>query len=701
MSHRLALIKFAGICRFFLFAILSISSRLFAQNENRGALHNIIQAKENFRLGVNAFNYGFYNRAVVAFEQALSFRPQDSDTILWLGRSYYANGYLGLGLEQWKQLIEQNQAKASLKSFYNTLDYRYRGAAEPPKPEPYSEFMKLQANKQGINRSVYFFGPSSARAAKDRDEIYVVDYLGNKVVALDINGSTKRLFYGSLTQNYQQPFGILLRPKGQGFILSQAGTNSLLFADEQGRPYKEAGSKGSGPAQFLGPQHLADSGDGYFYVSDWGNRRIAKLDYEGNFIFTFGAAQKERTVRNVRNSVGFPGFQGPTGLVVRGKKLYVADTLQRKIFVFNHDGQYLETLLSGSQLLRAPESLLLDQDRNLLIADVNQIKLYDFEQATLQTIYSGEKQHKYIGLDFDQNRNIFAVDLKNQEIHFITEKPNLYTDLFVRINRVVTSQYPEIEVDFTVEERGGNPIFGLVRENFRVFENNQFQPIKPFTSITDASVSLAVILGGDIQKYADAVVGLAQALSPEDQFFLIGGGRNPAVLAQNTEQLREQLASYTESAEPAESHFDVSLRFALDSMARMRRKKIIVFVSGKAGQIAAQKYNISAMKRYLRLQEATMYGLAGDNPLISYLAGSTGGRVYANTGRQFLAGFAKDIERHKTRPRNHYTLNYTSKAYTDLAKRYIPLEIFVRYVGRSGKDELGFFAPLSSVNAAR
>ena len=66
---------------------------------------------------------------------------------------------------------------------------------------------------------------------------------------------------------------------------------------------------------------MVDSGDGYFYVTDWGNRRIVKLDYNGNFIFTFGANQGR-----------FAGLHGPTGMVIRENKLYVADTLQRKIF---------------------------------------------------------------------------------------------------------------------------------------------------------------------------------------------------------------------------------------------------------------------------------------------------------------------------------------------------------------------------------
>ena len=211
-----------------------------------------------------------------------------------------------------------------------------------------------------------------------------------------------------------------------------------------------------------------------------------------------------------------------------------------------------------------------------------------------------------------------------------------------------------------------------------------------------------MVLGSNTAIYKNAIAELAGSLSPSDNFFLIGGAQNPVLLTENTDELNEQLKNYSEPAISAESNFDISLRFALDSMARMRTKKIILFVSGNAEQIAAQKYNISAMKRYLNLQNSSVYGLLSqNNELMSYLANNTGGRIYTNTDRPFFASFAQDIQRHKTKPSNRYTLNYTSKAYTNLAKRYIPIEISVRYVGRSGKDEMGFFAPLSLVNANR
>ncbi len=669
---------------------LTIKGFLSAQSTEGRAEYSTIQARENFRLGVNAFNYGFYNRAIVSLEHSLALHPDDPAAIFWLGRSYYASGYVRLGLEQWKTLIDRNEAKAGLQSFYETLDYRYRQVAKLNVPENYSLFMKLESNKVSSRRSAYFVGPTAARAAQDRDEIYIVDYRDNKVVSIDANGSAKSLFRGSLKQVYDHPFDILLRPKGQGFILSQEGTNSLLFCDEKGYPIREVGSKGSGAEQFLGPQHLADAGNGYFYVTDWGNRRIVKLDYEGNFIFTFGLAQVGRS--------DFGGLKGPTGIVVRDDKIYVADTLQRKIFVFNQEGRYLETL-PGSEL-SAPESLLVNREGNLLIADGNQIKLYDFNQRSLETIYTGDKNRRYIDLNYDRNLNILAVDFANEEIDFITPVNKLYTDLFVQVDRVVTSQYPKLSVDLLVEDREGSPIVGLGKRNFQLIENNQIQAADlAYTSVDDRSVALAIILGSNIEAYKGAVQHLVDSMLPGDGFLLVQGAKSPRILSDDPQYLMEELATYQaeEGADSPEANFDISLRFTLDSLVGSRQQKIVVFVSGAATRIVAETYNISDLKSYLELQNGNMYGVvSNENKIISYLVNNTNGRLYYDAN---VRGFARDVRFNRNELTGYYTLHYESQAYTDLARRYIPVEVAVRYVRRSGIGELGFFAPLSLANA--
>ncbi|WGK68309.1 hypothetical protein P0082_07415 [Candidatus Haliotispira prima] len=666
-------------------AYFAARSLLFAQSGEGRAEYDTIQARENFRLGVNAFNYGYYNRAIVALEHSLALRPENPDAVFWLGRSYYSSGYVWLGLEQWKTLIDRNEAKASLKSFYETLDYRYRQASQLNAPDQYSLFMKLEPSR----RRAYFVGPTAARTSPDRDEIYIVDYRDSKVVTLDTNGAVKSLLRGSLTQVYDHPFDILLRPKGQGFILSQEGTNSLLFCDERGYPYKEVGSKGNGPENFLGPQHLTDSGDGYFYVTDWGNRRIVKMDYDGNFIFTFGAAQGR-----------FPGLKGPTGLVVRENKVYVSDTLQQRIFVFDQEGGYLETFPNSE--LSSPESLLVTLEGNLLIADGNRIKLYDFDRNVLKTIYTGDKKQKYIDLNYDRNLNIFAVDFSNKEIDFITPINKLYTDLFVQIDRVITRKYPKISVDVLVEDREGTPIVGLGRKNFQIMENNKAQLVDLiYTGVGDPSIALAIILGSKIEGYRDAIEEITGKVLPSDSFLLVQGGKDPRVLTNFTRDVDDKLSNYREpeGGDSPEANFDISLRFTLDSMVQFRQKKIIVFVSGDTDKIAAETYNISDLKSYLKLQNSNMYGiLSEDNKIVSYLVNNTNGKLYTNAN---VRNFGQDIKENRKALAGYYTLNYDSTVYTDLARRYIPVEVSVRYVRRSGKDELGFFAPLSSINGTR
>ena len=181
----------------------------------------------------------------MALEHSLALRPENPDAVFWLGRSYYASGYVRLGLEQWKTLIDQNQATASLKSFYNTLDYRYRQVSKLRDPDQYSLFMSLHSNKRGVKRSVYFVGPTSVWTAWDRDEIYIVDYTDNKVIALDSSGNTKFMSRGSLSQAYDKPFDILLRPKGEGFILSQEGSQfPCCFVMKKVVPIKRSEERG-------------------------------------------------------------------------------------------------------------------------------------------------------------------------------------------------------------------------------------------------------------------------------------------------------------------------------------------------------------------------------------------------------------------------------------------------------------------------
>ena len=92
----------------------------------------------------------------------------------------------------------------------------------------------------------------------------------------------------------------------------------------------------------------------------------------------------------------------------------------------------------------------------------------------------------------------------------------------------------------------------------------------------------------------------------------------------------------------------------------------------------------------------TIPGLAHTRPNVAneeleYLADASGGQ----TGYAYGAdGVASMVARIRSRPSGRYLLRYQSVHPTDFGRRYIPVEVEVYLLERSGRDEAGFFGPL-------
>ena len=63
-------------------------------------------AAEEFRRGVQAFYKGAYNDAIVQFEKALGYMPNDNLILEWLGKSYYKAGMEGTALSYWQTALD-------------------------------------------------------------------------------------------------------------------------------------------------------------------------------------------------------------------------------------------------------------------------------------------------------------------------------------------------------------------------------------------------------------------------------------------------------------------------------------------------------------------------------------------------------------------------------------------------------------------
>ena len=63
-------------------------------------------ASEEFRRGVQAYYKGAFNEAIVQFEKALAYLPDDNLILDWLGKAYYKAGLEGSALSYWNNASE-------------------------------------------------------------------------------------------------------------------------------------------------------------------------------------------------------------------------------------------------------------------------------------------------------------------------------------------------------------------------------------------------------------------------------------------------------------------------------------------------------------------------------------------------------------------------------------------------------------------
>ena len=83
----------------------TLAEHLFSDGANDSFLNRSAEAgfaEEEFRRGVQSYYRGFFNDAIIQFEKALSYLPDEKLILDWLGKSYYRAGMEGTALEQWQ-----------------------------------------------------------------------------------------------------------------------------------------------------------------------------------------------------------------------------------------------------------------------------------------------------------------------------------------------------------------------------------------------------------------------------------------------------------------------------------------------------------------------------------------------------------------------------------------------------------------------
>ena len=178
-------------------------------------------------------------------------------------------------------------------------------------------------------------------------QVFKLSPTGKVLMALGKEGVA-----GSGPDNFDQPSGIAIAPKGDIFVTDGHGKNDrVLKFSKDGRFIKTWGHHGAGPGEFDQPHDISIGGSqGHVYVADRSNSRVQIFDQDGNFI----AAWKQ--------------FGRPSAVyVAKDDNLYVSDSQSNSMV----NPGYMRGITLGSAKDGSLRAFIPDPD--LAQADVSRI----------------------------------------------------------------------------------------------------------------------------------------------------------------------------------------------------------------------------------------------------------------------------------------------------------------------------------------
>jgi len=315
----------------------------------------------------------------------------DYSKIVWpnppaITRVKYLNYFSG---EKFKPPQEQKKVKASWKDRLAGITVGQTNQAQKPRFQlvmPYgmgvdskgrlyiadrkvsavfivnTETWEFELIKNGVHSR---FGMITGLAIDDADRLFVSDSGLRRVLVFDPQHRVE----GSISEGMRDPGGIAIDNENRFLYVADAGTDQVLVYDAD-PPYKLLRRIGTGgkehtlttPGDFAKPTNVAVDQDGNLYVTDTLNNRVQIFDPDGTFIRTFGKAG---------DGPGY--FARPKGIAVdKDGHIWVADAVQDRVQVFSQEGQLL-LYMGGHGILpgqfRSLAGLAIDKDNRVFTSE--------------------------------------------------------------------------------------------------------------------------------------------------------------------------------------------------------------------------------------------------------------------------------------------------------------------------------------------
>lgn len=260
--------------------------------------------------------------------------------------------------------------------------------------------------------------------------IWLVDGGANHVAKFNSGGeyqSSLGLIWSSGAGNdrFNRPIGIAFDSSGNIYISDQ-GNHRVQIFDNTGTYLTTLGAYGNGDLNFDRPEHIAIYGNS-LYVADRDNQRVQIYNITNPLSITYIA-----TLGSLDNSGSSNDkFDNPSGVAADASYIYVADTVNDRIQIFNNSAPFAWVATIGSYGVGDDgfswvEDVAVDSSGNIYVADSANQRIQKFTNSWTYSLTYGTTGVPYLtdqlhynaptDIALDSNQNIYISEGKGRRV---------------------------------------------------------------------------------------------------------------------------------------------------------------------------------------------------------------------------------------------------------------------------------------------
>ena len=196
-----------------------------------------------------------------------------------------------------------------------------------------------------------------------------------------------RVGAGSAEGQLNGPRGVAVGADGSIYVVDSRNARIQEYSSD-GSFVRAIGTNGSGPGQLGlntaagggGPAGIAISPDGSIYVADTWNHRIVVYNADGSPLRAWGQFVDLQDSPDAQQQTG--SFYGPRGIAIHEGLVYVTDTGNERVQVFDAEGTFIRAFGgagNGDGQLREPVGIAVAEDGAVLVADSHNSRIARFD----------------------------------------------------------------------------------------------------------------------------------------------------------------------------------------------------------------------------------------------------------------------------------------------------------------------------------